>query len=388
MTATFEIRLIDTAESLELFCNEIKEQPWIAVDTEFLREKTFYPKLCLVQIAVPGSVACIDPLALDDLTPLLDIIFDNNVIKVMHAARQDMEIFFQSRQQAPSPVFDTQVAALLLGYPDQIGYGNLVREILGVTLEKLHTRADWSERPLSQDMLQYAADDVTYLVEVYQLMLEKLETLGRLDWLSEDFEQFSDPALYSSHPENAWLKVKGINRLKGASLSIVQSLASWREALAQKKDRPRGWMMRDDVMVDIARHKPTTTQALAKIRGVTENLVNRDGEKLLSLITRAAKEKPVPFQGKQPHARLSPSQDALVDTLMAVVRMSGEANQLNPAVLANRKQLEKLVLQDGNCDVMHGWRRNLVGKQLQSLLDGELSLTVKDGELVIQQVNT
>jgi len=382
------MQYIDEPGALQAFCRQISTAGWIALDTEFLREKTYYPKLCLVQVATPDTVACIDTLALAELAPLLDVIFDTSVTKVMHAARQDMEIFYHLRGEPPSPVFDTQVAALLLGYSDQIGYASLVREVLGVALDKLHTRADWSERPLSPEQLKYAADDVVYLVQVYQSMTRRLAELGRLDWLAEDFVQLSNPDLYSAHPEAAWLRVKGVNRLKGAALAVLQALAGWREALAQEKDRPRGWLLRDDVMVDIARHKPATLAALGKIRGVSKGLLNRDGRRLLDLIAAAVQQPPAPLSRSTVPPRLNASQDALVDVLTAVVRMSGAANSLNPAVLAGRKDLERLVAGNGDCAVLHGWRRGLVGNQLQALLDGELDLSVRDGKLVFQAAGT
>jgi len=383
MNDTAQLQYIDTAEALQAFCNRIAGADWIALDTEFLREKTYYPKLCLLQIATPDVVACVDPLALDDLGPLLDLIFDPGITKVMHSARQDMEIFFHLRGAAPAPVFDTQIAALLLGYPDQIGYGNLVRELLGVSLEKLHTRADWSLRPLSDPQLQYAADDVIYLVDVYRQLQAKLQQLGRLEWLAEDFQQLSSADLYLTHPEQAWLKVKGSNRLKGASLAVLQSLAKWREERAIRSDRPRGWILRDDALIEIARHRPVSVAALGKLRGLNERLVSKSGAELVAVVAQAVDSKPQPFPNAADRVRLTPLQDALVDAMLALVRLSGAQHALNPAVLASRKELEKLALGNADTDVMHGWRRKLVGEQLQALLDGKLGLAVRDGQLVI-----
>ncbi|MCK5479757.1 MAG: ribonuclease D [Gammaproteobacteria bacterium] len=384
MIANADIQYIDTPDALRQFSEQLSGSDWIALDTEFLREKTYYPKLCLLQIATPEVVACIDPLALGELSPILDVIFDTRITKVMHAARQDLEIFYHIQGSVPAPVFDTQIAALLLGHPDQIGYGNLVREVLGVSLEKKHTRADWSLRPLSRDQVQYAADDVVYLVDVYQQLLEKLDRLGRLDWLNGDFERLASADLYHNAPDRAWLRVKGANRLKGASLSILQALAEWRETVAQQKDIPRGWLLRDDVLVDLARHSPDSMSSLGKIRGLGERLLKRNGEHLLGLVEDAKKKQPEPFPARDIRKRLSPSQDALVDVMMAVVRISAENNSLNPAVLATRKHLEKLVTGDTNSELMQGWRKKLVGDQLQALLNGEIGLSVKDGELVLQ----
>jgi ribonuclease D len=372
---------VDTPAALDSLCAQLADASWFALDTEFLREKTYYPKLCLLQIATPDVVACVDPLALDDLAPLLALLADRNITKVLHSARQDMEIFYHLTGSPPAPVFDTQIAAPLLGLADQIGYANLVKEMLGVTLDKLHTRADWSLRPLGEEQLRYAADDVIYLAALYQPLLERLQSHGRLEWLDEDFRQLASPELYAINPGNAWLKVKGGNRLKGASLSILQALANWREQHASQKDRPRGWMLRDDAMVEIARHKPTTLQALSSIRGLSEGLLKRSGNELLEIIGKAVGEKPVPFPDRGTRTRLSAEQDALVDVMMAVVRISAVENSLNPTVLASRKQLEALLLGDTETGVMQGWRRKLVGERLQQLLNGELELAVRDGKL-------
>jgi ribonuclease D len=382
MTSSSNIQYIDTPSGLDAFCKQIKTADWIVLDTEFLREKTYYPKLCLLQIATPDTVACIDPIALDDLSPILAVIFDEGITKVMHSGRQDMEIFFNIHGRPPSPVFDTQIAALLLGYADQIGYANLVREMLGIELDKLHTRADWSLRPLSTDQLQYAADDVVYLADIYRKMTAQLTEMGRLAWLSEDFERLASPDLYGNPPEQAWLKVKGGNRLKGDSLAVLQALANWRETTAQRKDRPKGWILRDDVLIDIARHRPASMDALGKIRGLSEGLVRNSGKVLVALVRDAADSQPVPFPDSGKRIKPTPDQNALVDVMMALVRMSGEQNDLNPAVLASRKQLEQLVRGDTAINVMQGWRKKFVGEQLARFLDGDLNLSVVNGKLV------
>ena len=381
MTMRKEIPYIDSAPELARFCSRLAAAGWFALDTEFLREKTYYPKLCLLQVATPDSVACIDPLALDSLDPILDLIFDAGITKVMHSARQDMEIFYHLRGAAPAPVFDTQIAALLLGYPDQIGYGNLVSEVLNVKLEKLHTRADWSVRPLTQDQIGYAADDVIYLVDVYRNLHARLAERGRLAWLDEDFARLSSDALYNNPPAEAWLRVKGGNRLKGAALAVLQALAGWRESQAQQRDRPRGWILRDDALIEIARHRPASLEELGRIRGLQDAFIRHNGEQVLGLVSTAGKQTPAPFPDAGTRQKLTPEQDALVDVMSAVVRISGIEHALNPAVLATRKQLERLVCGDPDVDIMHGWRRKLVGERLQALLRGELSLSVRDGKL-------
>jgi ribonuclease D len=293
-----------------------------------------------------------------------------------------MEIFFNLHGRPPSPLFDTQIAALMLGYADQIGYANLVKEMLGIDLEKLHTRADWSLRPLSADQLKYAADDVVYLADIYQKMTVQLNEMGRLEWLDDDFKRLASAELYENPPELSWLKVKGGNRLKGESLSVLQALAEWREATAQQKDRPKGWILRDDTLVDIARHRPLSQEALGKIRGLSEGLVRNSGKLVVALVSEASGKQPTPFPDTGKHAKLTPDQGALVDVMMALARLSGEQNNLNPAVLVSHKQLEKLVQGETDIDVMQGWRKKLVGEQLTRFLAGDLKLSVSNGKLV------
>ena len=383
MTDSGHIPFIDDQRGLATVCATLSQAPWFAIDTEFLREKTYYPKLCLVQVATPDMVACIDPLVLDDITPLLDVIFDQQITKVMHAARQDMEIFYHLRGTVPAPVFDTQIAALLLGLPDQVGYGGLVQELLGVKLHKLHSRTDWSQRPLDGEQLHYAADDVIYLAQAYQLMQEKLGESDRLDWLAGDFQALSDPALYAAHPETAWLRVKGANKLSGAALAALQALAAWREDKAQTLDRPRGWVLRDDVLLDIARHRPDSAAGLGKIRGLNEHTVRKHGDELLALVGQAADTKPAPFPARKLRQRLTPAQDAAVDVMQAVVRLVGEENRINPAVLANRNQLEQLLLGNTDVPILQGWRKQLAGERLRGFLEGRLNVRMSDGALSI-----
>jgi len=387
MLAGTEPGYIDTAAGLETLCARLSGVDWIALDTEFLREKTYYPKLCLLQVAAPdGTVACIDPLALDDIAPLLDVLYDSRITKVMHAARQDLEILYHLRGTLPAPVFDTQVAALLLGYSDQVGYGTLVDKLLGVQLDKLHSRTDWSLRPLSAEQLRYAADDVIYLAQVYERLVTRLTELGRLEWLADDFERLVQPGLYSNAPEEAWIRIRGVNRIKGASLSVLQALAAWREEQAQRADRPRGWLLRDDVLVDIARHQPRDRAALERIHGLNEGIVRKHGEHLLELVTDARQRKPGPPPATGPRKRLRPEQEALVDLLTAVVRLRALENSLNPAVLASRRHLEALVLGDRAVEVLQGWRGRLAGEQLLAVLGGRLGVKVVDGKPVLDEL--
>ncbi len=378
------IQYIDTPGQLATLCEQIKKEPWLALDTEFLREKTYYPKFCLLQIATPEWVACIDPIALPQLESLFDAIYNPAIVKVFHSCRQDLEIFFQWTGKLPSPIFDTQVAAPLLGFQDNPGYAMLVSSLLSVNLNKAHTRADWSKRPLTEAELEYAADDVIYLCQIYQIMVQKLTALGRIDWLKNDFAELTNPALYKVDPETAWFKIKGKNKLTGKQLSIIQTLAQWREKIAQAEDRPKSWLLRDELLFDLAKLQPETVQELANVRGINERSVNRYGKELCQLITAAKNRPPIPLHEKDRSAKKTQQEEAILDILTALVRVRAEENALNPTILASRKDLEELLSNgDDECPLLHGWRYTMAGKELVGLLKGQLLLGIDSDKLAI-----
>ncbi len=370
------IQYIDTPEQLDKLCQQIRQESWVALDTEFLREKTYYPKFCLLQIATPEWVACVDPIVIEDLSTLFEALFDEKLIKVLHSCRQDLEIFYQITGRVMGPVFDTQVAAPLLGFQENPSYAMLVSSFLNINLNKAHTRTDWTNRPLSQDQIQYAADDVIYLCQIYQKMTTQLEKLGRSDWLEQDFTALLNPDLYQIPPENAWLRIRGKNKLTGRQLSIVQLLAQWREATAQQIDRPRNWLMRDDVLLELAKLQPTTVAQLSKVRQINDGLVRRHGKTLCELIQQGQQRPPIPLKEKGRPSKKNARQEAVLDVLTAVVRIRSEENALNPVILANRKSLEQLLDGDPEAPVLHGWRYSMVGQELEGLLKGELSLSL------------
>ena len=370
------IDYIDRPEQLPALCQRISQEPWIALDTEFLREKTYYPKFCLLQIAAPSWVVCVDPLAISDFSPLLDALYNPAVVKVLHSCRQDLEILFQLTGRIPQPLFDTQIAAPLLGFQENPGYAMLVSSFLNINLNKAHTRTDWSQRPLSDDQIQYAADDVIYLCKIYTQMCEQLQTLGRLDWLESDFELLNNPELYQLSPENAWLKIRGKNKLTGKQLSIIQTLSEWRERTAQHDNKPRSWLLSDDLMLELAKLQPLDVAALAKIRGINERTVSRHGKLLCGLIEQSRNQPPKPLNDKDRPAKKSQQFEAVLDVLSAVVRIRAEENALNPIILATRKDLEQLLLGDDDCLLLHGWRYNMAGRELLALLQGHATLHI------------
>lgn len=378
------IQYIDTPDQLAKLCEQIKKEPWLALDTEFLREKTYYPKFCLLQIATPEWVACIDPIALPKLDDLFEAIYNPAIVKVFHSCRQDLEIFHQWTGKLPGPIFDTQIAAPLLGFQDNPGYAMLVSSLLSVNLNKAHTRADWSKRPLTEAEIEYAADDVIYLCQIYQIMVQKLTELGRIDWLKHDFAELTNPAIYQVDPEKAWFKIKGKNKLTGKQLSIIQTLAQWREKTAQAEDRPKSWLLRDELLFDLAKLQPETVAELANVRGINERAVNRYGKELCQLITDAKNRAPLPLHEKDRPAKKTQQEEAILDILTALVRVRAEENALNPTILASRKDLEELLFNDDeDCPLLHGWRFTMAGRELVGLLKGQLLLGIDSDRLAI-----
>ena len=376
---------IDTADKLRELCESLASVPWIALDTEFLREKTYFPKFCLLQIAAGEVVACVDPLAVEDLSPLLAILLDPGVTKVFHSGRQDMEIFYHLCGKLPGPVFDTQLAAPLLGLAEQVSYAGLVAELLGVNLTKSHSRTDWSRRPLSPEQIRYAADDVIYLAQAYRALLPRLEQLGRLGWLDGDFAELADPALYENPPALAWQRIGGVYQLKSKALSIVQTLAAWREQTARAQDLPRGWILKDDALLDLARQQPVNAEQLSHVRGIDERMAKRHGATICKLIQEAAARPPQALADKGRSPKKTAEEEALLDLLMAVVRLRAAQNTLNPSTLAGRKDLEQLLDEEPHARLLHGWRKAMAGDELVAVLRGELGLKVEGGRLRVER---
>jgi len=374
------VPFVTTRGALEALCERLADTDWLALDTEFIRERTYRPRLCLIQVASHGTLACIDPLAVD-ITPFLDLIYDPGRTLVLHAARQDLEIFHQLRGSLPGPVFDTQLAAPLLGLPEQMGYGALVKARLGIELGKGHARTDWCARPLSAGQLAYAADDVRYLAQLYPALREELESLGRLAWLEEDFAALLDPALYESPDEAAWRRIKGIGRLKGRALSVAQSLAAWREKTAREADLPRKWVLDDEALLGIARLAPKSMAELRRVRGLREDRLRRYGEAILAVVRESRDRAPQPLEEGRRQPPLEPAQEAAIDLLSGALRLLAERHRIHPGVLANRKALERLVRGERDLPLLQGWRRELAGEHLLAVLEGHEAVTIVEGRL-------
>ncbi|HLW74406.1 MAG TPA: ribonuclease D [Gammaproteobacteria bacterium] len=370
---------IDTPAALESLCARLKGTPWLAVDTEFMRERSYYPELCLVQVATDDTVACIDPLALPSLAPLLTVLLDMGTVKVLHAARQDLEIFFHLTGKVPQPVFDTQVAARFLGLPDQAGYGAVVQSLLGITLDKSHARTDWARRPLPPAALEYAADDVRHLRTLYHRMQSELAARGRAGWADPELKALADDKLYRPDPDSAWNRIRGIQRLKPKALAPAKALAAWRERTAMAENRPRQWILKDEALLGLALHPPADLAALAAVRGVGESLTKRHGVELLKLLGDGG----APEERRKPEAPLATRQEALVDALVALVRLKAAAGQVSSASLATRAELERLVRGERDLPVLKDWRLAMAGQSLLDFLAGGHALTAVDGGLEV-----
>ncbi|MCK5871218.1 MAG: ribonuclease D, partial [Methylococcales bacterium] len=304
-----------------------------------------------------------------------------------HSCRQDLEIFYHLTGKVPMPIFDTQIDAPLLGIQDNPGYAMLVSTFLNVNLNKAYTRTDWSLRPLSPEQIQYAADDVIYLCQIYKIMQAKLIELDRLEWLQADFKALYNVDIYEVKPENAWQRIKGKKKLTGKQLSIVQSLTQWREQLARSENKPRNWLIRDDLIIELAKLQPKTVNELTSVRQINTTLVRRHGKTLCRLITDAKQKNVSPLKENDTSFKKNQQQEALLDVLSAIVKIRADDHFINPNLLASRKELEKLLFADESCEVVKGWRFGMVGKELQALLSGEYSLTIQQQRLVISQVD-
>lgn len=369
---------IDTQEQLEQFVESISDYDWIAIDTEFIREKTYFSQLCLLQIATPDHLACVDPLAIDDISALKKVFNDPAITKVLHAAHQDQEIFYNLFDEVPAPIFDTQPAAAVLGIGDQIGYAKLIEEFLGITLEKTQSRTDWSRRPLSQKQLEYAIDDVHYLREAYPIIVKKLNDSSRLEWLQSDFDRYTSAETFDPKPMEMWKKVKGHQRLRPLQLTMVQELAAWREDLAVEKNLPRRWMMSDDLIIDLALQQPSTEKEIKQLRTIKAKQAIRHFKDWLMIIERVKQLDPAKLLRLPKFQKPSSEEVLVVDLLMLAVRSQAEKNHISASLITTRKKVEKLVM-SGETQLANDWRGALVNPLITKILSGDAKFSVENG---------
>lgn len=369
--------------SLAELCQLLSQSDVVAMDTEFMRERTYYAQLCLVQLATDDFIACVDPLALPDLKPLLDLLYDPARLKILHAARQDLEIFFDLKGEVPKPVYDTQIAATLLGHGDQLGYAKLVKAMLSVTVDKEHARTDWSKRPLDREQVVYAENDVRYLIPMYRKQMKQLQELGRESWLEADFASLTDTELYAPHRENIWKRIKGIRILKRHQLAVIQQLAIWREDKAQKKNIPRKWVIPDDAMIELARRCPQKVEDLERLHS-WKGSHKKYADEVIGVIDRARQLPQSEWPDYESAIALTVQQEALVDFLMGIVRLRAISNDVTPAVLATRKDLERMVQGAEDIAVKKGWRYELVGNDLEEFINGKRTVRIHRDNIEIE----
>lgn len=357
--------LIDTSSSLDAALATLSKASCLALDTEFMRESTYFPQPCLIQVASSDACVLIDPLAFEDLTPLFALLQERSRIKVLHAARQDLEVLgLAGGLPPPGPIFDTQIAAALLGLPTQIGYGDLVAQRLGVTLPKGHARTDWSRRPLLPEQLAYAMDDVRYLPPLYTDLKAALATAGRLDWLEEETRLLENSRLYRVTPEEAWKRLKGLDQLAPASRVAARLLAEWREQRAIRHNKPRGWILHDDTLRDLAERLPDSLDALTAIRSMPAATIRKHGKELLELL-RLAHDKAVDEPPPTTFVRPAPEQLTRIKRTIARLRELAAQLDLSPELLATRRDVEQLVLRGDPGILAKGWRQQVIGKVLE-----------------------
>lgn len=382
MTNTRTIQFIDTPDALASLCEQIKNTDVLALDTEFIREKTYYPKLCLIQIACNEALACIDPIAINNIDDLLAIIYDANICKVLHSASQDLEIFYYLQHALPENIFDTQIAASLLGHGDQIGYANLMKAVLNIELDKGQSRTNWEQRPLSTKQITYAANDVEYLLQAYPIIKAKIAQQGRTDWLAQNTQHLSQPDTFKNSSDQVWQRVKHCNKLRGVQLAVLQSLAAWREEQAIKKNLPRKWLIHDEVLFDLARIQPSSIEDLKNIRQIEkyENLF----EKILSLIEQAKLLPKDQWPQPKNHIKLNAEQLVQIELITALLHMKSIQHDIAQNHLATRKDLEKLVTGNRNIKLIsQPWLYEIAGQDILAFLDGELKIQIDNNQLLL-----
>lgn len=381
------MQIITKTSDLTATCEKVCKSDFVAVDTEFMREHTFFSQLCLIQIATKDVEAIIDPLAKGlDLAPFLEILRDKSITKVFHAARQDMEIFYNLLGEVPSPIFDSQVAAMASGLGDSIGYDKLVRALLDIDVDKGSRFTDWSRRPLSSKQLTYALGDVTHLRDMYPILVQRLNSKNRMHWLDEEMQILADPDIYSFKPENAWKRMK-IRKFTPTWLAVMRLATEWREAEAQRVNRPRGRVLKDDAIYEIAMQTPKTTEELGQLRAVPNGFErSRSANGLLEAINTALADPQQYAPKMEPPKRNPAGLGPIVEMLKVLLRIRAEEIGVAPRLIANAADIERLAADDeADIGALRGWRKDEFGDDALAMKAGLVSLRLKDGIIVLER---
>ena len=380
------MNLITTNDELRAFCAPLASADYVTVDTEFIRERTYWPVLCLLQIGGPDGAAAVDALAPGiDLTLVFELLANQNVLKVFHAARQDMEIFCRAMDDCPTPVFDTQVAAMVCGFGDSVGYETLVSKLAKTAIDKSSRFTDWAARPLSEKQIKYALSDVIHLRTVYEKLQAKLEKNGRMPWVASEMEALHDRSFYETDPSEAYERLK-VRRPTPRLLAILREVAAWRETEAQRADVPRNRILRDESIVEIAHHPPKSVEQLARIRGLSQKMAEGwQGRQIMEAVERGRAlpdaECPQPVE-KPPLPRgIGP----VADLLKVFVKMCAEESGVAQRLIANSDDIDNLAAfgEDADVQALKGWRRELFGEAALKLRDGRMGLAIKDRNVTV-----
>jgi len=383
------MKIITKTNELEQVCARLSETDFVCVDTEFMRESTFWPELCLIQMAGGDVEVIVDPLAANlDLESFFELMRNQNVTKVFHAARQDIEIIQYLSESLPSPVFDTQIAAMVCGFGEQVGYADLIQKLLNIPIDKTSRYSDWRRRPLHEHQLTYALADVTHLAKAYPKLVEQINKAGRASWLTEEMQALVNPDLYIQHPDNAWKRLK-LRNIKKNRLGILIELAKWREATAQSRNLPRNRVVKDDVLYEVANRAPENEDELANLRSITKGIVRSSyGIELLKGVQRglAIDHDLLPVIKRPP--RLNSQTQAIVELLKVLLKTTAAQHNVASKIIANAKDIEQIALDD-NADVaaLKGWRRDLFGADAIALKNGRISLGLRDGAICAIEIN-
>lgn len=377
--------MITTTQQLADFCQTLEKYPFITVDTEFIREKTYYPILCLIQLGCSDSAACVDPLAEGiDLTPLFNLFLNPKVLKVFHAARQDLEIFYHLMGQMPTPLFDTQIAAMVCGYGDAVAYQQLVEQLTPTKLDKSMRFTDWSKRPLLDKQITYALNDVIPLVNVYQKLQAELQTTGRLDWLKEEQDILNNPATYCIDDTTAWKRLKCPLK-KPREIHVFAAICAWREKTAKSKNRPRRHILKDEIIQELACIAPTTPAELDNLRSIPHGFSKSDtARSLLESIKIALTDSPDKFEKPVVRKPLKSGQKNLLEMLKLLLTIVAQQEKVAPKVLASTDDLHDFAADDENVPFLKGWRFDLFGQKATLLKQGKLCLSYRADKGIIE----
>ena len=384
------MNIIRDTDSLRAYCDAARKQAFVCIDTEFMRESTFFSILCLVQVATAEEDAIIDPLADGiDLTPLKELLMEKNTVKVLHAARQDMEIFYRICGAVPGPIFDTQIAGMAIGLGDSAGYGAMVKARLNINLDKGARFTDWSRRPLSEKQLSYALADVTHLRDLYPGIVEELEQKGRLKWVMEEMAQHKDESLYTFEPEEAWQRLK-LRGNKKPYLAALKAAAAWRERQAIKKDIPRRRVLKDDAMYDLAQQRPRSIEALAKLRGIPRGFEKSSSASSLVESLGAAIDNADDYAPPAPKVKhMPPSLGPRIEMLKTLLRLRTEVEGIATRLVANARDIEQLAAFGDSADIpaLDGWRREIFGQDALDMLHGKIALRLEGENVVAERLD-